>query len=298
MWYNVLLLYSGMMRIYIFIIVLLAGVFRTNSQLLWKISGEGIKTSYVFGTHHAAPISICDSIVGFEEAFNNCTIVYGEIAAYDMQDMAKDMIPYIMLPPDSLLDVVYSAEDYKILDNVLKRNLGTGASQLNNMKPVAIQSQLEIFLCMRIFKDYNPNEILDAVIQKRAKERGKAVKGLETLSYQAKIIYGTSIRKQASDLMLMIKDFDKFEKYSTILCDAYMNQDLDTLLEIMRDTEFGSTDGEMELLIYNRNRNWVEQLKDVIPYSPVFIAVGAGHLPGEHGLINLLRKSGFNVTPV
>ena len=286
------------MRNLVFVIIILfTGIFQGNSQLLWKISGERIKTSYIFGTHHAAPVSICDSIDGFEEAFNSCSMVYGEIAAYDIQDMAKDMLPYMTLPPDSLLDVVYSAEDYKVLDKVLKQNLGTGASQLKNMKPIVIQSQLAILLCMKIFKDYNPNEILDAVILDRAKEKGKLVKGLETLPYQAKILYGIPILKQASDLMLMIKDFDEFEKYSIILCNAYMNQDLDTLYEIMKDTEFGPSDEEMELLIYKRNRDWARQLKDILPRFPVFIAVGAGHLPGKYGLINLLRELGFNVTP-
>ena len=53
-----------------------------------------------------------------------------------------------------------------------------------------------------------------------------------------------------------------------------------------------------DILLYNRNRNWVAKLKTLLPSKALVIAVGAGHLPGEQGLINLLRKEGYNVTPV
>lgn len=287
------------MRKLIFVfIVLFTGVSNGNAQLLWKITGDGIKPSYIFGTHHLAPVSFCDSIDGFEEALNHSMILYGEIVAYDMQDMAKDMLPYMVLPADSLLDVIYNAGDYKILDNTLKQYFGVGAEQFKHLKPATIQSQLAILLYLKTFKEYNPDEILDAVIQRKAKEKGLIVKGLETLPYQAELLYGIPIQKQATDLMVAISDIDKFEEYSMRLCDAYMNQDLGVLLEIMEDVEFGSTGEDMERLVYDRNRKWVEQLKKVLPEYPIFIAVGAGHLPGDKGLINLLRKCGFKVTPV
>jgi len=53
-----------------------------------------------------------------------------------------------------------------------------------------------------------------------------------------------------------------------------------------------------DILLYNRNRNWIVKLKDLLPRKSMVIAVGAGHLPGENGVINLLRKEGFKVTPV
>ncbi len=53
-----------------------------------------------------------------------------------------------------------------------------------------------------------------------------------------------------------------------------------------------------DLLLYNRNRNWVEKLKSLLPVKPLLIAVGAGHLHGYKGVINLLRKAGYKVKPV
>ena len=53
-----------------------------------------------------------------------------------------------------------------------------------------------------------------------------------------------------------------------------------------------------DLLLYNRNRNWVKKLETLLPMEKLVIAVGAGHLPGDKGLINLLRKAGYKVEPV
>jgi len=50
--------------------------------------------------------------------------------------------------------------------------------------------------------------------------------------------------------------------------------------------------------LFNRNRNWVAKLKDLLPKKSMVIAVGAGHLPGKNGVINLLKKEGYQVTPI
>jgi uncharacterized protein YbaP (TraB family) len=53
-----------------------------------------------------------------------------------------------------------------------------------------------------------------------------------------------------------------------------------------------------DLLLYNRNRNWVSKLSDLMVSNSLVVAVGAGHLPGDKGVINLLRKAGYKVEPV
>ena len=53
-----------------------------------------------------------------------------------------------------------------------------------------------------------------------------------------------------------------------------------------------------DILLNNRNYNWVEKLKKLMPGKSLVVAVGAGHLPGDKGVINLLRKAGFTVTPI
>ena len=86
------------------------------------------------------------------------------------------------------------------------------------------------------------------------------------------------------------KEYDK-------LMQAYKDQDLSKLEELTKTTDMGIANFT-DILLYNRNRNWVEKLKNIMFANPVLIAVGAGHLPGDKGVINLLRKAGYTVKPV
>ncbi|HEX2607399.1 MAG TPA: TraB/GumN family protein, partial [Flavisolibacter sp.] len=52
------------------------------------------------------------------------------------------------------------------------------------------------------------------------------------------------------------------------------------------------------LLLYNRNANWAKKLDGLLEQNSLVVAVGAGHLPGEKGVISLLRKAGYKVEPV
>lgn len=273
--------------------------FQSNAQLLWKISGNGLeKPSYLFGTHHVAPIHICDSIAGFNEAFNSSKQLYGELELDDIQAVSKEIAKYTLLPQDSLLDKLYTPEEYKLIDEVVKKNMGVSADQLKMLKPVTISTQLSVIISMQAFNDFNPTLPLDAFLQKKAKEQGMSVKGFETSLFQAQILFGEPLPQQASALLKTIKHFDKMKPFIIEMCDVYMKQDLDSIFKLMQDPELSFTPEEMNRLVNNRNHNWSQQLKDILPQQPTFIVVGGGHLPGSNGLIELLRKQGFTVTPV
>ncbi len=63
-------------------------------------------------------------------------------------------------------------------------------------------------------------------------------------------------------------------------------------------SEFGSNTKYEDILLTNRNKSWISQLKNIMRKESVFVAVGAGHLVGEKGLINSLRKAGYKVEPL
>jgi uncharacterized protein YbaP (TraB family) len=79
------------------------------------------------------------------------------------------------------------------------------------------------------------------------------------------------------------------------LTNRYLKQDLAGLWELMQKD---SEPEELEKLVYGRNRNWVSQMKDIMPQTPTMFVVGAGHLPGEQGLIKLLEQEGYKLEPV
>ena len=78
---------------------------------------------------------------------------------------------------------------------------------------------------------------------------------------------------------------------------AYLAQDLTKLEALINKEEFG-VGNFTDLLLYNRNKNWVVTMEKIFSSHSVVIAVGAGHLPGQQGIINLLRKAGYTVEPM
>ncbi len=79
------------------------------------------------------------------------------------------------------------------------------------------------------------------------------------------------------------------------MLDAYKEQRLDKIENIINNFAFGTTQNQ-DVLLGNRNKNWVVQLKEIMKNGSVFTAVGAGHLIGKNGLIALLRAAGFTVS--
>ena len=82
------------------------------------------------------------------------------------------------------------------------------------------------------------------------------------------------------------------------LSKVYFIQDLDSLNKMIVEADPAFMASFADLLLYNRNRNWVTELKKLMTKRSLILAVGAGHLPGEEGVINLLRKEGYEVTAI
>lgn len=268
--------------------------FSASAQLLWRVTySDASSPSYVFGTHHAAPLSICDSIDGFVPAFEKCERLLGEVDMTLMatQEAQSKMMKAMLLPPDSLLETLYTPAQYKMLNDTLLKYVGVEAGLLNSVKPAAISAQLAVALCQRILPDFSIAQQLDGVLQQRAREAGKQVDGLETIDFQIDLLFNRPIAEQAADLLRTVEG--NSAKEMQMLCEAYMKQDLPTLQRII---EADASDSDaVRRLIDERNRNWAATIVPLMRDESLFIVVGAGHLTGENGLLALLRKTGCTI---
>jgi uncharacterized protein YbaP (TraB family) len=88
-----------------------------------------------------------------------------------------------------------------------------------------------------------------------------------------------------------------YRQYFDTMLTVYKLQQLEEIEKMFNKSEFGMEDNK-DLLLDRRNKNWVSQLKKIMAAQSVFVAVGAGHLPGKMGLIQLLRKAGYTVKPL
>ena len=285
------------------LLMLLFATIASNAQILYKISGNGAKgDSYIMGTHHLAPISILDSIEGFDAAIKSVDAVYGEIEQGEMNSpqTQQKMMFFAMAPADSTLSKVFTKEQFDSVDNMVKKYSGGQASlaMLDPMKPALVSQQIALLMNMQAIPGFNPMQQLDTQVQTIGAQAGKEIKGFETVDFQLNVLFGDPISKQANDLLDAVRNEPKLASFTLDLYHAYMSQDLDLLNTLMNDPEMGTKPEDIARLVTNRNVNWVSQLQTILPSKSVFVCVGAGHLPGEMGVLNLLREAGYTITPV
>ena len=292
-----------MKRLSLILAVLMLTV-AAQAQLLWKVSGNGLgRPSYIFGTHHMAPATMIDQIKGMDEAISGCDIVVGEVEKDSLMSpevqarMAQDMIA----PLDSTLDILLTTEEYRVVEKVFDKYFGTMGvklSQMKSLKPSAISTQMQAMQALKYFPNFDATNLIDVAVQTRANDAGRPSVGLESVQEQIDLLFNGPLTEQAKGLVEACKQDEFFQVQSAALVDAYMSQNLDKIFTVMTDATMGGSEEAMDALIYNRNRAWTAKLVEMMPERACLVCVGAGHLPGDQGLIQLLRNEGFTVEPV
>lgn len=272
-----------------------------SAQVLYKVEGQGLENpSYIFGTHHLAPISVIEKF-GASDPFNSATQIVGEIdMTQDQMALAMAMQPHMMAPADSTLSKVISAEDLEAINPEFKKWApmpGMELQMLEPMKPMVVTSMVAAGMARESMPGSNPEEQLDSWFQIQGKKDGKKIIPLETAEQQATLLFdSTPIAYQAEALVELLKDPEKAKKSTRDLTDAYLAQDLDKMLELSEaDDEHPEF---MVALLDKRNANWLTTLPDIFKQGSTFVAVGSLHLAGDKGIIEGLRKLGYKVTPV
>ncbi|MDE5822736.1 MAG: TraB/GumN family protein [Paramuribaculum sp.] len=291
------------MKKFILTIALVASASLAQAQLLWKVTvPESSKTSYILGTHHFAPAGMIDSISGLKDAITSVETVYGELDMSSMNDPAlqQKMASIMVAPADSTLNVVLTKQQYDSVSVLVDKYFKGMASmaQLSVLKPAALATQLAALQNLAAIPNFNPADQLDTKVQTIAGAAGKDIKGFETIDFQLNLLYGDPLSEQAKSLMSAVRNDNRVQQLAQELIAAYSKGDLEKLIEITEDSEIGMDADSKEKLINERNASWAETLKTEIPEKSVLVAVGAGHLPGEKGLLALLKNLGFQVEPV
>ena len=287
--------------------VLISLALACNAQLLWKVTGrDSCKPSYLFGTIHLETSKYIDSVPGLRDAISSVDAVYGEIQMDSLtdNDMMIKAVNNLIAPPDSTIDKLLTKEEYQLVDSVVNSYF-MGMITLetfSKMKPVVLSSQLGVMQMKKYFPEQlGLNDVIDVAVQAAGRELGKRIGGLETIEMQINMLYGTPLDVQAQELVNFCRMDNDIISFSKELCDAYHAQDLDTLEKLLLLEGIGEdemTNEIIEKLAYERNRRWMNTITKTIPRESMLVAVGAGHLVGKDGLIELLRRDGYTVEPV
>ncbi len=286
---------------------IIASITYSQAQILYRISGKGLeKPSYIVGTYHLAPASFADSIPGMKTAIEGTQQVCGELDIMDAfkPENAARLMQSQMLPEGTTLTSLLTAEQLERLNKLLLDVMGSNlndeafAAQIDKMTPAALSTTLSLSSYMKKVESFNPMELIDNYFQMLALQNGKAVKGFETVDFQMGVLFGAPLEKQVNDLMCMVDHFEDTEEMVNLITTAYFSQDLTLIEEAMEQEskiDCGTTEEDEDILINNRNRNWVELMPDMMAGQPTLFVVGAGHLCGEKGVLKLLEKEGYTI---
>ncbi len=265
------------------------------SPALFKVEKAGV-TSYLFGTVHVGdknmnglPKKITQAIEQTDEV-----IVEVNIEALNAFEVQKRSIPFMTLPQGRTLKDEISTEHFEALKQYF------AAKQINialfdNLAPWAVMvtmMQIE-YQNLGYVEDFG----IDKQVIAHAKKHNKPIGELETLEQQLEMLSTLGVK---GDLMISttLEQLKDVEQYFLDLVNAWKKGDMDTLNKYYHlsfdDSDYGKF--SEEVMLTQRNNNWVKKLAPRLTKESLFIAVGALHLPEKYGLIAQLKAQGFNIT--
>ncbi len=274
----------------------------TENALFWEISGKGLKKpSYLFGTIHLIPedsFFIPDIVT---ERMPEADRLLLEIEMNMGSMMSAAMEAFI--PSKKSLKELLSPEDYDLLRSFVEDSLpkssgflglgGVSMESISRQKPIFAVQQISALYCQDKSEDEGESVIYEMYFADKFKETERPVSGLELASDQLAAFDAIPLEEQARQLVESIRHPETLCAGTGELVSIYRSQNLEKLMEATTaDPLMGN---HLDVLLYQRNRNWIPVIEEYLKEEVVFIAVGAGHLAGEFGLVNLLRRQGYVV---
>jgi uncharacterized protein YbaP (TraB family) len=267
-------------------------------SLLWEITGNGLKQpSYLYGTYHLLNDSYLNSEPAVKQSFQQSkgVVIETEIDSSAMMQMASKMIM-----PDNKISALLPPEEYALVEKEVKQALGYDMAMLDQMKPMTLLLMLSVleYQKMEVLKQYQ-GKPLDVYFAQQGRTDGKKITSLETMEQQLDLLYSHyPVEKQAKQLVEYVKQKETALQLQDHLTKLYFEEDLAGMWAASEAYNKLMGEEDMAYMVDNRNKNWMTQLPEIMKQQPTFIAVGAMHLPGENGLLQLLQKAGYKVKPI
>lgn len=263
-----------------------------ENSLLWKIEGDDVKGDvYLFGTMHLIESEYFFYPKKLEKISKSADVIVMEIPG--LPD-PSEAVKYVIISEGTFFDYFSPAQT----DTIVKwaeEKMGYTESQFRTifkkMKPFSIVQ-------LAVQQEFAGNtESYEMTFDKLAKENNIPLEGFETLEEQMAIFDSMDSSQITEMVMESIRNGEKSIQMMKDMMVKYNEQNVDALYAFIKE-EGGSVNEMEDELLLKRNYNWVEQLPRYFDGRDVFIAVGAGHLGGPEGLIRLIEKKGYTVTPV
>ncbi len=271
---------------------------QNEKALLWEISGKNLKNpSFLYGTIHMIPKEDFFLTEATKKTFETSQRAVFEI---NMKEMSNPMVllgimSKAMMTGGKKLSDLISTEDYGIVKNKFD-SIGMPLKMFERMKPM--------FLSVMIGNDGEKMSLdgstgnttsYEMEFLRMGETQKKEFGGLETVEFQMSMFDSIPYQAQADMLVKTVKSGNSGNDEYKKMVDIYKKQDIEAMSKMLSEGDESDLGQYETMLIVNRNRNWIPIMNRMMAEKQTFFAVGAGHLGGEMGVVNLLRKEGYSV---
>jgi uncharacterized protein len=276
-----------------------------GEAIFWKIEKAGIKPSYLLGTMHVTDPRVLTMPDGAEAAARRADTIIVE--SDEVLDDKKAAIALMAKPELSMftdgstITSRLTAEQVKELEAGLKKR-GLALSAVNRMKPWIIASFVALPAC-ELARKAEGTSFLDKRIAQDAANAGKRVVGLETYAEQLAALNDLPMAFHLKSLIETLQLGDKMNDINETMIDLYLKGDIGAIVPMLQALSPDSSSAKdpdyaafEQRIILDRNKVMATRAAPTLDHGNVFMAVGALHLPGQDGLVALLRQHGFTVT--
>ena len=242
-----------------------------DNSLLFEISGKGLaKPSWLFGTMHI----LCekDAVLseGLKKVIKNSEEIFFEVNMSDMGEMMK-ALKYVRMNDDKKLSDVLTPVEYDRVRNYFDKNKPPiPFAMMNRFKPYFVSAMISEDIL-----DCEKKSSMEQNILTEAKRVDKKIDGLETMEFQASLFDSIPYEKQAHDLMGYVDSIDAYRNVMQEAVIQYRKQNIAGLDSLMQKSDPGMME-YMDLILYQRNHRWNDQIAEQIYQHPTLFAVGAG----------------------
>jgi uncharacterized protein YbaP (TraB family) len=285
------------MKKVLLVILMIVFVFNAKSQqeefnhsLVWKVYKQGAKdTSYVLGTIHLPMKKAFKTVDTVSTILKKVERAYFELE-YDPIAFVTQSMFLIAVQDSEKVKNIMSKEEYQLLQKKSKELLGNQTVMVDMLKPIGI---LSLFALSMVQSD--TTGAMDVLFQMEAKEQGVKVGGLETAEQQMEVLNKLTIAQQKDELVDLLMNFEKYTLQFDSLINAYLNHDLVLLKKLTNESFTDNTQDFKEEILTKRNVKMVNKMDKYASKHSCLFAIGAAHLVGEQGLLNLLKEKGYQV---
>jgi uncharacterized protein YbaP (TraB family) len=265
-----------------------------QKTFLWKVQSS-TTTVYLLGSIHFMKKEFYPLNRRIEDAFDKSAVLAVEANVDDVSKLdIQGLMEKAFYTSDDTLEKHISAGTYERVKKAFEA-FGIPAWLINKQKPWFLALTLESLELVKL--GFDPSYGIDEHFLSEASGK-KNIKELESMDYQINLLSGFSDSEQEAFLLSVLKDSNSYEKEVEKLLDAWVSGDTTGMESILKKSAI--EDEEMasvyDKLLYERNRNMVLKIEGYLKSGEThFVVVGAGHLLGERGIINLLRQKGYDI---